>query len=128
LNILAKTMRNWIWIIILFTYTTILALVSSIDTLSIPEIIMIPFYIFIPGYVFQTLFSITDEFLEQFFVSIALSLTLFSGIRAVTSTLAYFFRFLFPPTTLILILFSMIMLIIQISLDIRREFKSYSNQ
>ncbi|UCH37123.1 MAG: hypothetical protein JSV76_05385 [Candidatus Bathyarchaeota archaeon] len=125
---MAKTMRNWIWIIILFTYTAILALVSSIDTLSIPEIITIPFYIFIPGYIFQTLFSITDEFLEQFFVSIALSLTLFSGIRAVTSTLAYFFRFLFPPTTLILILFSMIMLIIQISLDIRREFKSYSNQ
>ncbi len=128
MNILAKTMRNWIWIIILFTYTAILALVSSIDTLSIPEIIMIPFYIFIPGYIFQTLFSITDEFLEQFFVSIALSLTLFSGIRAVTSTLNYFFRFLFPPTTLILIFFSMIMLIIQISLDIRREFKSYSNQ
>ena len=128
MNILAKTMRNWIWIIILFAYTAILALVSSIDTLSIPEIIMIPFYIFIPGYVFQALFSITDEFLEQFFVSIALSLTLFSGIRAVTSTLGYFFRFLFPPTTLILILFSMIMLIIQISLDIRREFQSYSNQ
>lgn len=128
MNILAKTMRNWIWIIILFTYTAILALVSSIDNLSIPEIIMIPFYIFIPGYIFQSLFSITDEFLEQFFFSIALSLTLFSGMRALTSTLAYFFRFLFPPTTLILIFFSMIMLIIQISLDIRREFKSYSTQ
>lgn len=86
---------------------------------------MIPFYIFIPGYVFQTIFSITDELLEQFLFSIALSLTLFSGIRALTSTLVYFFRFIFPPTTLILILFSMIMLIIQISLDIKHEFDGY---
>jgi uncharacterized membrane protein len=127
MNNLFKTKLHWVWTITLLTYSTILAIFSSIDALSIPEMITIPFYIFIPGYVFQSLFSITDELLEKILFSIALSLTLYSGLRALTSTLVYFFRIFFPPTTLIITLFSIIMLIIKISFDIKHEFDKYSN-